>query len=141
MLSAILRKKSQVIVSIMILSVFFTATAAFAATKAITASDGGTVRVTPDIELVIESRALKNDILISARMLRNTDRICFNFGPDGTSFAKNRPAELRAPWKAIADAEDLILWGEDGKPIEPQIEEWGVIWHIPHFSLYYYRRR
>jgi hypothetical protein len=54
-----------------------------------------------------------------------------------------KDAELEVSWKIVEGAEDLTLYyGEGGEEIEPyEIKKNKIIWRIPHFSLYYFRRR
>jgi hypothetical protein len=52
---------------------------------------------------------------------------------------KEVEAELEVSLEIVEDALSLILEGED--IIEPEIKGSKVIWRIPHFSLYYLRRR
>jgi len=54
-----------------------------------------------------------------------------------------KDAELEVSWKIVEGAEDLTLYyGEGGEEIEPyKIKKNKIIWRIPHFSIYYFRRR
>ena len=137
MLDTILRRRAQALV--LVLSLVLSVTAVFAATELIEAKKGGTINIAPGVRLVIRPGALEEDTAISADMIQKRDRILFRFKPSRTEFLK--PAELRIHWQAIEDVEDLILYGEDGEEIEPEIRGWGTKYYIEHFSLYYFRRR
>ena len=147
MLDRIPRRSTQALRTILALSLLLTATLAFAATRLIKVDKGGTINVGPGVNFVVPPNALEEDTEISVDMVRTDDGIDFCFGPSGTTF--DPPAELRMTWQAIkgtgkaTDPEDIRLYNEDGEEIEtePEIRKWGVIWRIPHFSLYYYRRR
>jgi len=139
MLSKVLKKRAQLLAVILVLSLLLTATTAFAVSEYITAKKGGVIGIAQGVKLVILPRALKEDTLISADMLKKKKRIEFTFEPDGTVFAK--PAILKIAWSAIEDLEDLVLYGLDGEKIRPRIKGWGLEYRIPHFSLYYFRRR
>jgi hypothetical protein len=78
--------------------------------------------------------------VICAEVYRTGSRVEFAFGPHNIHFVT--PAvELKMTWEVLGDdIEDLTLYGE-GEALEPEIQPWGVVWRIPHFSLYYYRRR
>lgn len=142
MLSMILRKRAQILATILVLSVFLIATAALADTKLIIAKKGGVVNIAEGIELVIRPGALENDTIVSAYMIQKRKRVIFSFGPDDTEFEK--PARLCMSWaavEALGTLESLTLYGENGERIEPRIKGWGVEYPIEHFSLYYHRRR
>ena len=140
MLNTVLRKRVQVLLPVLVLSVLLVAATAFAATEYISAKRGGTVDVAPGVSLVIKPGALAEDTVISANMKVKRDRISFRFGPSGTEFSK--PAVLCISWRAIDGVEDLTLFGEDGEEIEPaKTTGWGLKYYIEHFSIYYFRRR
>ena len=140
MLNTTLRKKVQVLALILVMLVFLAATTALAATEFIEAKTGGSIRIARGVWLVIPPRALEEDTVVSAYMIRRRDRVNFIFEPSGLIFRK--PAELKISWQAIAGmgGDDLTLYGE-GMEIEPIIRAWGVVYPIEHFSLYYHRRR
>lgn len=137
-----LGRKLQVLVLITILSVFL-ATEVSAISKLIKADEGGTVSIAKGVSLRIPPGALEEDTKIQARFLLHKNRICYIFGPDGTVFSK--PVELVVSWEILGNAgvEDLGLYGEDRKRIEPKIlkKEGSLAYRIKHFSIYYHRRR
>jgi len=140
--NTILRKRAaQALTAILALSILLTATIALATTNLIRADKGGEIKIAKGVTFVVPSGALKEDTVISADMKWTKDYICFYFGPDGTSFAP--PAQLRISWYTISkmDIADPILYGENGEKIMPQIKNWRGAWPIPHFSVYYFRRR
>jgi hypothetical protein len=139
MLNAILMKRAWVLVLVIVLSVLVTATTALAATKFIRARRGGVIRIAPRVLLIVPPRSLSRNTVISAYMYRTKDQIRFEFGPDGTTFA--RPAKLLISWRDIDDADDLTLYGEDGERVRTDVRRCGVVCYIEHFSLYYFRRR
>ena len=89
--------------------------------------------------LSLQRGTLESDTVISANMVYKSNAIDFVFGPSGTTF--NQPMELKVFWDALEDLDDYTLYGEGRSKLEPEICEWGLIYRIPHFSLYYYRRR
>lgn len=148
MLGAILRKRVRVLGLILVLSALLTVTTAFAITQLIKAREGGTIRIARGVKLVIRPGALEEDTVISANMVRKRNRIYFHFGPNGTTFAEDKPAKLMITWRAMADMglSDFTLHGQDGEEIEPNIGRRGLSYGLKsfslyHFSLYYYRRR
>ena len=141
MLKTILRKRLQVLVSVVFLSLLLTAVAAFANPITI-GKEGGVVSIASGADLVIPPKSLKEDTTISAVMRKERERVTFEFGPDGTRFSK--PAVLYVSWQFIANSgniEDLTLYGEGGKKLLPKVTLGGLEYKIKHFSLYYYRRR
>ncbi len=139
MLNTILRKRAQLLVMILVISMLMIATTSFAATKLIKARTGGVLRIDNGVRLRIPPRALKEDTVISADILREEDRIVFDFTPDGLIFA--RPARLRIGWSVVMEMDDFIMRGPDGEKIWPRVRWWGLEYKIRHFSLYYFRRR
>jgi hypothetical protein len=140
--NTVLRKRAaQALAAILVLSILLTATIALAATYSIRAGKGGEIKIAKGVTFVVPSGALKEDTVISADMKWTKDHICFYFGPDGTTF--DPPAELRISWYTIGkmDMADAILYGENGEKIMPQVKNWQGAWPIPHFSMYYFRRR
>jgi len=139
MLNTILSKKERLSGLLLALSVSL-------ASKYVRKGRGGKVRLARGMQLVILPQAILTDrkgIVISTGAVQRRKYICLDLGPDGTTFAKDKPAELRATWKAISryNIDGLTLYGEDGKEIEGYETELGAVWYIPHFSLYYFRRR
>jgi len=112
---------------------------AYSCTQFIKAKTGGSILVRPDptVWLDIPKNALESNTVISATMQYKTNSIEFVFGPCGTSFST--PMELKVFWAAAEELDDFTLYG--ASEIEPEICEWGLLYRIPHFSLYYYRRR
>jgi len=154
MLSKIPKKKAQVLTLTLILSVLLITTATFAVTKVklIKAKNGGVIAIGEGIQFRVPAGSLKENTEISVEMVEKDDYVEFTFGPSGIEFAEGNPAQLCITWKALGelgkgkkniDTEDIILYGEDGKPIdtEPEIEGRGVVWKVKHFSIYYHRRR
>ena len=94
------------------------------------------------------ARISDEDTIISANMMRIGESICFEFGPDGTTFAEGKPAVLMISWMVVLYMRlcDFTLYGEDGSEIRPGVRWWGLEYGIDsfaieHFSLFYYRRR
>jgi hypothetical protein len=146
MLNTILRKRAQVLVLILVLSVLVTAATAFAATRIIRAKKGGKIDVAPGVSLVIKPGGLAEDAVVSAYMKVKRNRICFSLNAaaldDGDDIELTKPAALNVSWLAIHGVEDLTLYGQNGEEIEPAKKtRWGVRYDIEHFSLYYFRRR
>ena len=141
MLKTILRKRAYVLVLVLVLSMLFIATTAFAITSLVKAKKGGEINIAPGVSLIIYPGALEKNTVISADILQGRKRIFFSFGPDDTEFSI--PAELCISWEAVQsfDLKNPILFGEDGERLVPKIRWWGVKYNIDHFSLYYYRRR
>ena len=139
MLNRILGKKFQILVMVMALLVIVTATVALATTKLIRAKGGGVINVARGVKLVVKPGSLEEDTEISADLVDEEERICLYFGPDGTQFL--RPAILRVNEHVFEGIDDLVLYGEYGEEIEPEIRPWGAQYAIDHFSLYYFRRR
>jgi len=136
------RGSHQLYALLMILSVGLLVATAFSATQLVEAKKGGTIHIAPGVELKILPGALEVDTVISADIIREEDYIGYWFGPDGTTFAK--PARLQVSLKVLNDVEDVddfTLYGEYGEEITPRIKGKRLIYHIPHFSLYYFRRR
>lgn len=109
-------------------------------TKLVSADEGGTVSVYTGLSIVIPPGALDEDTSISAELEWKRKSIKYRFFPSPMTF--NVPVELRATWSCVEamGLKDFVLYGE-GEQIEPEVTEDGLIWQIPHFSLYYYRRR
>ena len=147
MLDTIVKKRIQALTLILVVSVFLTTTTAHAATELIDAEKGGKIEIAKGVWFVVKAKTLKADTLISAEMVKDNGRVSFIFGPCGTVFRKtngiekDKPAHLRVSWEALEDTEDLTLIGPGGEGIEPDVNDDRVVWKIPHFSLYYYRRR
>jgi hypothetical protein len=140
-------RRKYVIAAISVLSILLITSIAFAVTRLIRAESGGTIALAPGVWLVIPPGSLEEDTPISVTARKTDDGINFIFGPSGTTF--DPPAKLCMTWQAIygkADVKDLEgvrLYNENGDELEAKVEvgRYGVVWHIPHFSLYYYRRR
>jgi len=140
-------RRTQILVLISVLSVLLITSTAFAVTKLIKAKNGGVINVAPGILFEVPAGSLEADTQISVTMTETDTGIDFQFGPSGTVF--DPPAKLFMTWQAIygrandKDAEDIKLYNEDGEELDVSIEETssGVLWYIPHFSIYYYRRR
>ena len=141
LLSTILRKRTQVLATTIVLSVFMAAMAAFAASELITAKKGGTVELAPGVELVFRPGTVEEDVVVTADMKVGRKRIKYDFGPDGLVFLK--PARFIVSLEAIGDSDvdDLVLYGEDGEEIEPKVKKDRLVYDIEHFSRYYHRRR
>ena len=141
------RKRAQVIAAISVLSVFLIASTAFAVTKLIRATTGGIIAVARGVWFVVPPGSLQEDTPISVTARKTDDGVDFIFGPSGTTFRPS--AKLCMTWQAIygsaavRDLEGIKLYDENGEKLEARVEmrRCGVVWHIPHFSLYYYRRR
>jgi len=144
MLNTNLWKRTQVLALALILLMLLTAVVGFAATKII-GKDGGRIYMKyPTVFLEIPPNVLETETLISADMVEESGRVSFYFGPDGTTF-DSKPALLYVNMADMGDVDDFTLYGESGEEIQPRIVSgigvrW-VTWDIPHFSLYYYRRR
>jgi len=152
-----LGKKSR-INSIIFLCIFLSVLLigiAFAATKLISAEDGGTIKIRNGVKLVIPEKSLDNDTMIHAHMSsRNIKennvkkkRLVFDFQPSGIEFSS--PAELHIDKNFFEEenAEDIVICegdtnDEEGS-VNPVVEDNGdeFIILIDHFSYYYYRRR
>jgi hypothetical protein len=107
---------------------------------------GGSIDITRGTRLVVPPQAMvmeKKGVVISADTIKRKEYVCFDFRPDGTVFAENKPAELRAARETLNryGVDDLTLYGPDDEEIQPDVNTRGVVWRIPHFSLYYFRRR
>jgi hypothetical protein len=142
MSNTVLRKRvAQALAAILVLSILLTATIALAATNLIRADKGGEIKIDRGVTFVVPPGALEKDTVISVDMKWTKDRICFYFGPDGTTFDPS--AELRISWYAVSKMSmvDPILYGESGEKVIPQIKNYEGVWHVPHFSIYYFRRR
>jgi hypothetical protein len=144
MLRKVLQKRVKLIAPIFLLfalSLFLTATTAFAETQLIKAKTGGLINMARGIKFRIPSEALEEDTIISIDMELTTDSVNFTFKPSRLRFRK--PAKLELSWKAIENLglDGLTLYGEDGEELEPEVTACGVKWYIAHFSLYYHRRR
>lgn len=143
MLSKNMRRGGTLLAFVSVLLIVLIATTALAATRLIKAEKGGVISMGKGAKLVIAPEALEEDTVISAEMEKTEKALEFYFGPRGTDF--DPPAELRITWQALGgrDVEDITLYDEDGGEIDedPEIRNWGVVFHIDHFSIYYYRRR
>jgi hypothetical protein len=141
MLHTIVKKRAQILALSLVLSVLLIAATAFASTEVI-GKEGGRIYLSPTAYLDVPCGALEEDTVISADMVKEKKLTSFYFGPSGTVFAAKRPAELWVSWEELGRVDSYTLYGEDGKGIEPSGKTvFGVMWRIPHFSLYYYRRR
>ncbi len=102
-----------------------------------------TVNIVHGISLRVEPHSVQEDAVISADIAcpDGTENINFSFKPDNTSFDK--PAKLRVSMDAIGEMglTQLTLYGPDDEAIQPSIKGNYAIYEIPHFSIYYYRRR
>ena len=141
MLSATVRRNLIILPMVLVLSILLLATTAFATTKLIKAQSGGVVKMADGIRLKVENGSLEKDTYISAEVMWGDDYIDFEFGPDGTTFSE--PAKLRISQKVLDEMglDGLTLYGEQGEKIEPNTNGGYVEYEIPHFSIYYYRRR
>jgi hypothetical protein len=112
----------------------------YSSTELIKAAEGGTIYVDPGVQVVIPPGALEEDTVISVSLVFSKDKIEFGFHPSPLSFLI--PVDLMLFWHAVGPLglEDFIIYGE-GETVEPEVYEWGALYKIPHFSLYYYRRR
>ena len=144
MLSKTSGKRIRLLVLISVLSILLIASTAFAVTKLIKAKNGGVINVAPGILFEVPAGSLEADTRISVTMTETDNGIDFQFGPSGTVF--DPPAKLFMTWQAIygraneKDAEGIKLYNEDGEELDVSIEKTssGVVWYIPHFSIYYY---
>jgi len=141
MSKATLKKRVAALTVILILSVFLSATTALAITKLIKADKGGKVPVSNGVKLIVPPGSLEEDTVISADLYVRRDVICLSFGPSGTTFDPS--AVLKISWKVIAkyDLDDYTLYGPNDLSLSPRITKEGLEYEVPHFSLYYYRRR
>ena len=142
MLNTTIKKKTQILGLILVLSILLIATTAFARTKLIKAGRSGTIVMDAGVKIKIPRGALLEDTLISAEMEVTSDQVRFIFGP--SPLAPQVPANLMISWSAIKDLnlDGFTLYGPNDEEIEPSvISGWGMVWEIPHFSLYYHRRR
>jgi hypothetical protein len=119
---------------------------AIVAVKYMRKKQGGKVRIARGARLVILPRAMitdKKGMVISASAVKRDNYVCLDLRPDGASFDKTKPAELRVTWEMLNrhDIDELTLYSSNGEEIKPETKAWGVVWRIPHFSLYYFRRR
>jgi hypothetical protein len=143
-LNATLSRRAYILTLVLVLSALLTTTTAFAATRFVEASKGGVIRIARGAYFRVPPKSMEGDVTISADVVLEKDRVCFYFGPDGTTF--DPPAQLIIVWPALArlirvGVRDLTLYGEDGSEIKPRIRTWGVKYPIKHFSMYYFRRR
>ena len=141
MLSTTARRNLKVLPVVLVLSILLIATTALAATKLMKAKSGGVVNIAVGIRLKVEKGSLEEDTYISAELTSDGGRVGFEFGPAGTVFSE--PAKLRISQKAVEEMglEGLTLYGDRGQKIEPDVNPGYVEYEIPHFSIYYYRRR
>jgi len=125
---------------------------AFAATKMIKATEGGTIKIRDGVELVIPPNALEEDTKIKANMSSRQvgekgigrKQLVFTFEPSGTTF--DPPAELHVDKKFFEeeDADDIVICEDSGEEETPVVNEDDpdeLIFYIDHFSYYYYPRR
>jgi len=133
-----LRKKSEILGLIIVLSILLTTTTALGYRES---SVGSTIQIAQGVCLYVPLGATEDDSVISAEMEWTENYVNFYFGPSPMSFAK--PLQLRITWSTIdeMDLGDFTLYNEDGEEIGPEAKWWGVVYYIEHFSLYYYRRR
>jgi hypothetical protein len=141
------RKKAILpVIAAVALLMLLTTTIALAATKYID-EEGGTIDIARGVSFVVPEGSLITErgnnqgVVITVHRLMFRKTVIFRFGPCGTQFSESNPAMLCVTWQALGRTEDLVLHGPDGLLIEPEVYRWGVIWRIPHFSIYYYRRR
>jgi hypothetical protein len=148
MLNRIPGRRAYILSLVLILSVLLTATTVSAATKYMKAKFGGTIYITSGVKLVIPKDALPvtdnkdiKSMAISADVELANDRVSFMLGPSGLSF--NVPLRLEISWSSIIslDLDSFVLYGPNGEEIRPQLTSYGLRYDIPHFSLYYHRRR
>lgn len=140
MLDTSTSRRTQLLASIFVLSIFLISTIASAATEAI-GKKGGMVQIAPGVSLVVPEDAVKKRTIISADMYWTADSVEFLFGPSPMSFSEN--LSLKITWEVInsMDLDDFTLYGPNKEQIQPVKKSWGLMWKIKHFSLYYYRRR
>jgi hypothetical protein len=155
MLNTVTKRRVQVLTLVVVLLVLLTATTALANTRLIRAKYGGLIALRRGTWFIVPPGSLEENTVISARMERENGYINFIFGPCGTTFAEDKPALLCITWRALCELgkedndrscvrlRDIVLYSESGEEIDviPEIKRWGVMWRVPHFSLYYYRRR
>jgi len=79
--------------------------------------------------------------VISAEMEITDGYVDFIFGPSPLNF--DQPCILAMSWYAVGrlGLEDYTLTGPNGEEIQPVTQRWGMQWSIPHFSIYYHKRR
>jgi hypothetical protein len=141
----ILKKRTQILALILVVSVLLTATTILAATKFIEAKKGGVIRIARGVCFRVPPNSMEKDDTISADVVLEKDRVCFYFEPDGTTF--DPPAQLMIVWPTLArlihlGVRDLTLYYEgDGSGTKPRMRAWGAKYPIEHFSIYYFRRR
>ena len=148
MLSITPKKGACILALIIVLSVALAASSAHAATKRIKAKSGGVIKVDKGIKFRIPPRSLEKDTTITIDVIQEQDYVAFEFGPSGTIFAEDKPAQLMVTWRALAllGISDPTLYGEDDEPVHPNMKWYGLKYgikgfYLEHFSLYYYRRR
>jgi len=144
MLDTIVKKRAKVFAVILLLSVLLAAATALAASRFIDADKGGVIHIAWGISFKVPPNSLEEDTVISANMVIDRKRVCFDFGPDGTTF--DPPAELIMTWPILTGLVrmgvcDLTLYGGDGSETEPIIGSSAVKYPIEHFSIYYFARR
>lgn len=151
MLNLILQKKSiRLSVTMITFLMFFAVTLALAVvvSEKINAKKGGTINIDEGVELVIPPGALDKNTEITVRMERDDKKMVFEFWPGGLVF--NKPVELKATYEALSGIKDLNLYLVSDpnsitknyiEKIRPVKYDWGVVWYLDHFSIYYYRLR
>ena len=145
MLNITMRRKLQIAGTILVLSVLLAAMTALAVTQLVKAGPGGTIDIADGISLKIKPHSLTDDVEITAEMWLVEDeignRVEFSFLPDSIIFGE--PAKLIVNMDVInaMGLEQLTLYGPGDEPIEPDLKGNRAIYEIPHFSIYYYRRR
>ena len=141
MTSKVVRRNLVILPIVLILSILLATTTALAVTKPIKAKNGGVIKIADGVSLKIERDSLPGDTLISAEMTLDDEYVDIEFGPGGTIFSE--PAKLRIDLKVLDEMglDGLTLFWEGGEEIEPDIGKKYAEYEIPHFSIYYYRRR
>ncbi|MBD3184735.1 hypothetical protein GF312_20810 [Candidatus Poribacteria bacterium] len=138
-------KKFQIASLVLAVLMVFSVNSALAGSEVIDPEEGGTIRICKGLALRILPNSfgddVKEEIVISAYLNEDRDSVNICFGPSGTVFEK--PALLCITWEAIIKYGiiDPFLYSPDGGFVFPEIRNWGLFWRIPHFSIYYFRRR
>jgi len=150
MMNTILKKKAiQASATMLVFLLLVIVTIAIAAQGEgyIIAKEGGTVIIDNDTQLVIPKNALKEDTLITAKVVYNKNKVKFEFEPEGLVFKKG--VYLQKSLDAMGDADGFTLYYAPDpndldnytEEIEPDVSEDNVTWSLEHFSIYYHRRR
>ncbi len=144
MLNLGVKKKSQIILATLILSVFLIAMTALSTVQLVREGPGGTIDIADGISLRIEPHSLQEDVVITAELLwpaKKRDPIQFSFLPDNIIFGRSAKLIVDLATIEAMGLKQLTLYGPDDEPIQPKIKGSRAEYEIKHFSIYYYRRR